>query len=468
MKLSDKSKSFLQKYQLGGSSDYEIQDPYNYLPSLEEARQQQIVQLNQPKNQVAYQSVPNTASIKNPLGFVPFIGPAINLGIGVKNIIDSFGEKKRQQSYQRAYEKDLQRRREESRTSDYYHTSYGEYQLGGKVNELNELDAFLKYYNRKERQNDSLQNQFEDYYNQKNETYKNQWKTKMNEGFGSALTGAVQLATMFQKGGKQERKKLVYDSQGKLKIITIPNPKPTPEGIPNNPHYGEPMRDTSAKSKSKDRFRGMQEGGEYDPTKDLYSPEYVVESPEIQTLNNEIIQIQQEDKQQSLFENWLFQDDYEENEINNSYFNSSNSQTNNVISQIGQQESGGNYQAKNPYSSATGKYQFTNQWAGQIKSFMGLPQSYNTDQVMEAFKNSPDSQESFMQYVVEDIYKPEVEKLRPLAQRYGLNDDKLIRMLHYRGLADTRKRLQSGDFSVSEEEKRKYRNPDILTYLNKE
>jgi len=115
-----------------------------------------------------------------------------------------------------------------------------------------------------------------------------------------------------------------------------------------------------------------------------------------------------------------------------------------------------------------GKYQFVpSHWAGQIKSFLGLPDSYSKEQVMEVFKKNPQYQEDFMEYVTTSIYKPEAQKLMPLAQKYGMDEDKVVRMLHYRGIGDTRRRLKEGDFSVSQEEKSKYKNPDILTYLNK-
>ena len=86
---------------------------------------------------------------------------------------------------------------------------------------------------------------------------------------------------------------------------------------------------------------------------------------------------------------------------------------------------------------------------------------------MDYFKNNPNIQEQFMNHVVEDIYKPEIQKLKPYIDRYGFNEEQMIRMLHYRGLSDTRKRLISGDFSLKPEEKIKYKNPEILDYINR-
>lgn len=61
--------------------------------------------------------------------------------------------------------------------------------------------------------------------------------------------------------------------------------------------------------------------------------------------------------------------------------------------------------------------------------------------------------------------RAQLPKLRPYAQKYGLNDEQLIKLMHYRGVGDAIKRLKTGDFSVSAEEKAKYNNPDIMEYL---
>lgn len=136
MKRKDKSKAqaFLKKYQIGGfyADDTLMQNPYEYAPDLQTAQQQQLVQYNQPKNQNAFIK-PQAQGIQ---GFgldnaIPLIGPAINLGIGIKNIIDSFGERKRQKQYERAYKRDLERRMDEARTNDYYHSPYEFYKEGG-------------------------------------------------------------------------------------------------------------------------------------------------------------------------------------------------------------------------------------------------------------------------------------------------------------------------------------------------
>lgn len=137
----NKAQEFLTKYQYGGFNidDTLMSDPYSYAPDLQTSQQQQLVQLNQPKSQMAYQPAQQVAQAFDP---IPLIGPAINLGIGIKNIFDSFKERKRQKQYKRAYQKDLDKRMEESRVGDYYRVptqfgwsnSSGSYKTGGNIN----------------------------------------------------------------------------------------------------------------------------------------------------------------------------------------------------------------------------------------------------------------------------------------------------------------------------------------------
>ena len=586
MTRKNKAQDFLSKYQLGGDFDpYQQQNPYNYSPDLGTAQQEQIVQLNDPKSQSAYQSLDQ---VKKGFDPIPFIGPAINLGIGVKNIFDSFKERKRQKQFQRAYQKDLDRRLNESKANDFYHTPYefnwsnnaGSFEEGGSIpdryknmgfNRVGQkkdstrdgkkwmvlakkgddykvvhggyegmkdytqhhdegrrerfwdrmggkdsskakdpfsplywhkrfgtwqqggMTTFFDYYNQREGQNQMIQNQMEDYYVNTNAQMEQAWKQKQSSGIQDAISGTIGLASNFaglpfQEGGelsriRSRRERYVDGPNGTERKVTIPTtivhkrdsidrPKP-------NPLYGELFkRDGTAKSKSKDRFVEHQEGGEYNAKTDLYSQEY---DPNVflGIVKDDLQIAEQEDKIESQMESWLFDDeDYDYNEVNNNYFSniSQASQASSpsypsildVVSKIGQQESAGKYDAINPYSGAVGKYQFVpSHWAGQIKSFLGLPDSYSKEQVMEVFKKNPQYQEDFMEYVTTSIYKPEAQKLMPLAQKYGMDEDKVVRMLHYRGIGDTRRRLKEGDFSVSQEEKSKYKNPDILTYLNK-
>lgn len=505
MKTKDKkikAIEFINKYQLGGNYDNSaMQNPYQYDFNLATAQQNQILtpplnQLNSAKNQSAYQSnQSNQSSFLD--SAVPFISPAINLGVGIANIFSSIKEKSRQKAYERAFRKDLERRQQESHFGDFYATPYSVgsgsvrsgapgYQIGGEVNQTNQvnhMDLFLDLYNQQESNRQLLDKQFQDYYQQKNNQMKQSWKSKQSAGLNSLVQGAISLAPMLQKGGSVDtiesireylkRKEMDIDMEKAKTLVKMAGSDPDQlkdyQRLVRGAKNVDEIKVGRRKLEFGDRFREHQGGGEIlnpviDPTQDLYSPEYKV-PPEVE---DEISQVQIEAKEDDTMMNWLFEDLPEQpDEINQTYFQGGEEPTE-VIDQIGNQESGGNYEAVNPTSGATGKYQFLpSAWASQIKSFMGLPDSFTREQVMQAFRKSPQTQEQFMQYVTEKIYKPEVEKLRPLAAKYNLDDNKLIRMLHYRGLSDTRKRLQTGDFEVSQEEKAKFRNPDILSYLNK-
>lgn len=141
-----------------------------------------------------------------------------------------------------------------------------------------------------------------------------------------------------------------------------------------------------------------------------------------------------------------------------------------TVSAIGQHESGGDYGAVNTMGgkaalNATGKYQFVPKyWAPEIAKFQGT-EGKTQAETMEAFRQNPRVQEAFMNHVVSTYYLPEVKNLLPYAKRYGIDQAGLIKMLHYRGISDTKRRLFSGDFSVSQKEKTLYGNPDILQYV---
>ena len=223
--------------------------------------------------------------------------------------------------------------------------------------------------------------------------------------------------------------------------------------------YGQPL------------FVKYQEGGEIDtPTQDtqdapdtesLYSPDFV--SPV------EHSDFEPQESLKSGLESWIFQDEAPIPDTNlaqqySQSFNPVYSSSGDVIESIKKHESGGNPEVQNMIG-ATGYYQFTPQWASKISAFMGLPSNTPKDQVMKAFAKNPQAQDAFMKHVVENIYKPKIEELRPFANKYGFNDNEMIKLLHYRGLNDAEKRLKTGNFEVSQEEKQKYNNPDILTYI---
>lgn len=140
----------------------------------------------------------------------------------------------------------------------------------------------------------------------------------------------------------------------------------------------------------------------------------------------------------------------------------------NVIDRIAYNESRGRYDVVNTQTNTYGKYQFMEKyWADQIKNFMGLPQKTSSREVMETFKNSPESQDKFMNHVVNDIYMPRVVRLRSTARQYGLTDDDVIKLMHYRGVGEAEKMIRNGNFSVSREEQIKYKNPTVAAYLGK-
>lgn len=141
-----------------------------------------------------------------------------------------------------------------------------------------------------------------------------------------------------------------------------------------------------------------------------------------------------------------------------------------AIDEIGQHESGGNYSAVNTSGGAnalyaTGKYQFVPKyWHKEIAQFQGT-EGKSQEETMAAFRRSPAVQEAFMRHVTNKYYLPEVQSLLPLARQYGIDQKGLIKMLHYRGIQDTRRRLETGDFSLAKSEKALYNNPDILAYV---
>ena len=208
----------------------------------------------------------------------------------------------------------------------------------------------------------------------------------------------------------------------------------------------------------------MQEGGAANT--DIYSTDFDANAF-LGTENSE--QEMKVNQNQELLK-WVFEDTDDYSPIQDEYENyesqSPGINPEGVIAGIGQSESGGDYSVINPTTGTTGKYQFhPKYWATQIGEFMGIDGT--NDEIMSEFKNSPKTQEAFMNHVVNNIYKPEIKKLKPYADKYGFTEDQMVRFLHYRGLADTKKRLVSGNFEVSQAEKEKYQNPNILDYIKR-
>ena len=98
-------------------------------------------------------------------------------------------------------------------------------------------------------------------------------------------------------------------------------------------------------------------------------------------------------------------------------------------------ESGGNAKATNPHSSAQGKYQFLwSDWGDSIRKVTGIKSP-------EEFRNNPEAQDKFFKFYTNSTILPEVNKLRPLAERYDLSDNDLARLVHFRGAGGAHKAL---------------------------
>jgi hypothetical protein len=103
-------------------------------------------------------------------------------------------------------------------------------------------------------------------------------------------------------------------------------------------------------------------------------------------------------------------------------FRSSGSFTDDII----QKESGGNYKATNPNSSAAGKYQFLwNTWGNKIADFTGV-------QSKQEFLNNPQAQDSFYNdYYLPQELLPAVKRLK--SKGFNMDTDTLAKLVHFRG-----------------------------------
>ena len=98
----------------------------------------------------------------------------------------------------------------------------------------------------------------------------------------------------------------------------------------------------------------------------------------------------------------------------------------NFTDDIIQKESGGNYKATNPNSSATGKYQFLwNTWGNKIADFTGV-------QSKEEFLNNSQAQDSFYNdYYLPQELLPAVKRLK--SKGFDMDTDTLAKLVHFRG-----------------------------------
>jgi hypothetical protein len=403
---------------------------YNQIQNNVQAQQGNPIQQGQPQ-----------APVQQPQGnWMDYTGGAGKIAYGIKSLVEGQKEKKNAKIYERISKEENDRRLEAQRQTGYVLTPYtnkrtwsmkkggmyipmpspGTYQEGG-ISFNNNLENFMNSYGDQMEQQQLQNEMFQDYYDNNNLQKKMKWKGMQQQGmqtlkqsYKDAQEIVGKAVGMMQDGGEIE-----------MDMNTMEQPD----------------------------------------TESLYSPDFV--SPV------EPSSFEPQESLKSGLESWIFQDEapIPDSNLAQQYSQSfspvstsSGSGSMDVIESIKKHESGGNPEATNMIG-ATGFYQFTPVWASKISAFMGLPQGTSKDKVMEAFRKNPQAQDAFMKHVVDNIYKPKIEELRPLANKYGFNDNEMIKLLHYRGLNDTEKRLKTGNFEVSQEEKSKYNNPDILSYI---
>lgn len=489
-------------------------------PSLFQAQQNQMVK--PPQMSQGIQSAQPQSTIGQIGNSLPLIGSALKLGTGIYSLIQGGKEKRRAKRMEANAQRDLERRMKESRENDFYYTgqtsgSYSDYnKLGGKVMQQG---GFMDFYQNQEQLNKQTQNIWTDYYDQYVEDQKIKAQQLQQQGLSDTIGGGIGLASSILSGGLMKRggilSKAIRYQNGGLLQDSLMQRSTTDTNIGNlNPNFTEffpiddsdrienertkyiwnykkenpemydmimglnPDRPHIIKRKRPDRFREKQDGGmiEQEVNEDLYSADFqspVQQNQDAQSYFTEVMNKYQALDPQGSLENkamsWIFEEEQEPKryDVGDVFRSGSNYNSSSVIDQIKANESGGDYSVVNPTTGTTGAYQFNPKyWGTQIRDFMGMT-NVPINQVMEEFKNNPQAQDKFMEYVVNNVYKPEIERLRPLAQKYGFSDDDLVKLLHYRGIGDTRKRLETGNFEVSQEEKRKYKNPDILKYLGK-
>jgi len=491
MKLTNKAQVYLKKLQNGaeifdnlinpnqfGSDSYNITNfnntqPLSSIPnSLQRDYQQSIID-KQKQDQLLLNNLKTTTNSLGPsqtqqqldsIGSVlGQLNPLTKVGMGLVQILESKQQKKEARIKEKMFDEEMRRRKEQQRLDGYYQTPYttykkgGKYQLGGPVAKDSNLDLFSQFYQQQEDANQQYTQSLQDYYDQLNEIFKNRYQTTKRQGQTMVSEGVSDTVAAIQK------------------IVTLAE--------------GGEYRDGGAIDRFRNKVRSRrtdrniyykdkrQEGGE-EPNpnpnlKDIYSEEF---DPQVfnevdktrEVLNLEISKSNQEFNEENILVDWILQDEEPNySPIEEEYYQGSAQFDGSIIDKIAQNESGGDYSVVNPRGGATGKYQFMPVWSGQIRDFMGLSKNLSKEQIMETFRSNPEAQDQFMNHVVTDIYGPIVEELRPVAKKYGFSDNDLIKFLHYRGEGDTRKRLKTGNFEVSQDEVQKYKNPQILEYLNR-
>lgn len=453
--LTNKAKSFLKKYQSGGftnvdnftqnnqnkylTSNLLDKSPLQQLPTGFDVMQQKAMQppqipqlpsMSRVQPQAPQEQGPDT--IDQVGSILGTINPGAKVVMGVKNIIESNRNRKRAKQLKGFYAEDLAERKKDTKLNSYVNTPYASYQMGGN------LDATSAGYSNQQDYNDNVQRQFEEYYSNLNQQNTKLYKEQQALGF-SGLAGAY---TQVYNDIKSAASMGMAQDGGEMQ--TTDTTSTVPEETYNS-HL-----DINSEEFNKDEFLGKE-----------------VEKEEIKnTERDELMKWVMEDEEDTYSP---IQADYMNYEApEGEAYVMPESDTNAIIQKIGYNESRGNYGVVNDVSGTTGKYQFhPTYWGPQIRDYMNLPASTPISTVMEDFRTNPKVQEEFMSKVVEEVYKPQIPKLMGYASKYGFNQEQLIRLMHYRGIDGAKKRLMSGDFSISAQEKAKYKNPEILDYLNK-
>lgn len=120
----------------------------------------------------------------------------------------------------------------------------------------------------------------------------------------------------------------------------------------------------------------------------------------------------------------------------------------------------GGYAAKNPKSSASGKYQFMwSQWGDKIREF-----AKNPNLTEEQFRANPQLQDNFAKHYVSAVLTPEAKKLQSrygskFKQREVADIEDAQTLLHFQGYPNSAKYLKTGQTKNIEN------NKDVREYL---
>ena len=286
MALSNRSKLFLHKLKAQYGLNVPYMDDNTFMPVPTEES------INPERGLKTMQYSPSLIQPKevqeNPLDqigkFTPLISPLIKVGMGVAGMIQGAQERKRQRAYERNSMIDYKQRREDARANNFYQTPYtvgrsddltrkkggSVYQQGGLVDPMN---SFMDFYNQQQNAIQQSLDMLKEGYENKNEQLKQQWKQKKSEGISNIIGGGLGIAqALFQQGGELTKEEVRADSLRRQNLRDL-----RPQQKYNFPSGINPLKTGSGKSKSKDRYREKQEGGEIEQTPDtesLYSKDF--------------------------------------------------------------------------------------------------------------------------------------------------------------------------------------------------